>query len=442
MYFSDVKKVTVIGAGLAGSEAALQIASRGISVDLYEMRPGKTTPAHKTDRFAELVCSNSLKSLQLEAAHGLLKEELRLLGSYLLRIAEESSVKAGQSLAVDREVFSTKVTAEIEKNPNIRVVRKEAEVMPDENQFTVLAAGPLISSSLSNDLMGLVGEKHLSFFDAVAPIVSSSSLDMNKILAGSRYGKGDPDFLNCFMNKEQYLEFHQALTGAEEHPLEDFEDPRYFESCLPVEVLAKRGPRTLVFGTLRPVGFTNPETGRRPYAVVQLRNEDSGGKMMNLVGFQTRLKIKEQERVFRMIPGLENAEFLRYGKMHRNTFVCAPRVLDPYLRIKKRPNIISAGQITGSEGYTEAIATGLLAGMNAVKMVKGLSPEVPPEQTAVGALVRHLIEAEPKNFQPMNFNFGLMPELAERIKAKKERRRAYAERALEAMKKFIMDNGQ
>lgn len=427
-----MNEITIIGAGLAGSEAALQAAGRGCKVILYEMRPLTMTPAHKTGLMAELVCSNSLKSKPTHTPHGLLKEELRILGSHLLAITEKHAVPAGETLAVDRDAFAAAVTQEIEKHNNIEVQRTELQELPKDG-ITVLSAGPLISPALSQSLGKLIGQSHLFFFDAVAPVVEAVSLDMNKIFAASRYDRGAPDYLNCPMTKDEYMIFLNALVAAEQHSLKDFEAGHFFEGCLPVEEIARRGIKSLAFGPMKPVGLVNPADGRRPYAVVQLRREDIDGQMYNLVGFQTRLTESEQQRVFRTIPGLENAVFYRYGKMHRNTFLCAPAVLDAYFRLKNAPTIFVAGQLSGSEGYTEAIATGLIAGLNAARSANGKPPVIPPPDTAIGSLFSHLAAASPDNFQPMNFNFGLLPELPNKIKDKKEKRLALAQRALNSM---------
>lgn len=427
--------IKVIGAGLAGAEAAWQIARKGIEVELYEMRPERMTPAHHTDRFAELVCSNSLKGAGLDNAAGLLKEEMRRLDSLLMRVADQHSVPAGGALAVDREKFSREVTETLENHPLIRIQREEVKVLP-QSEIAVIATGPLTSDELALQIQKVTGEDALSFYDAAAPIVTLESIDMDKAFWASRYDKGDPDYLNCPMTEEEYKTFYQELLQAEAAEVKGFEKGKVFEGCMPVEVMAARGEQTLTFGPLKPVGLIDARTGKRSFAVVQLRKENREGTLFNLVGFQTHLKWGEQQRVFRLIPGLENAEFVRYGVMHRNTFLNAPKVLHADFSLKKSPNLFFAGQITGVEGYVESIASGLVAGINAVRSLNGLPLLVFPEETALGALARHLEGSPSVNFQPMNMNFGLLPPLEVRIKAKREKNQRIAERALARLEEF------
>ena len=430
--------VTVIGGGLAGSEAAWQIARQGIAVRLHEMRPAVMTPAHTTDRLGELVCSNSLKSDQPETAPWLLKEELRRLGSLLMRVADETRVPAGNALAVDREKFSQHLTDIISNTPNITVIREEAGALPN-NGTTVIASGPLTSDALSASIADFAGAENLYFYDAISPIVTASSLDHSKLSTASRYDKGGQDYLNAFLSKEEYLSFHAALVHAESVPLRNFETPRFFEGCLPLEELARRGIDTLRFGPMKPVGLTDTRTGRWAYAALQMRLENNMADSYNLVGFQNHMKCPEQRRVFRMIPGLENAEFIRFGQMHRNSYINAPDLLDATLQAKARPQLFFAGQICGCEGYIEAIATGLLAGLNAARLVAGLSTVTPPPGTALGSLVRYLASAQ-ENFQPANITFGLLtgtpPEVLA-IRDKKERRRTQTGLALEVLQPWI-----
>lgn len=433
-------EVTVVGGGLAGSEAAWQLAERGHSVRLCEMRPVRQTPAHHTDRFAELVCSNTFKSTETSNAHGLLKAEMRLLGSMILECADEARVQAGSALAVDRDVFSAAVTRRIESHSNIEIVRDEITRVEGP---CVIATGPLTSDALAEAIRARLGTGALAFYDAIAPIVSRESIDESIAFAASRYDREtmegateDGAYLNCPMSREEYEAFIAALTSADQFHGHEFDEVPYFEGCMPVEVAAKRGADTLRFGPLKPVGLTDPRTGRRPWAVVQLRREDKNGNMWNVVGFQTRLRIPEQQRVLRMIPGLENAEFLRYGSIHRNSYLNSPAALTPHLSARDDETLLFAGQLTGVEGYTESSATGLVAGINLSRMLSGASPEVPPADTMLGALYRYLREADPKHFQPMNANFGLLDELPEKIRDKKKKREMFAERALEAMKQW------
>ncbi|MBC9783403.1 methylenetetrahydrofolate--tRNA-(uracil(54)-C(5))-methyltransferase (FADH(2)-oxidizing) TrmFO [Heliobacterium chlorum] len=429
-------KVTIVGAGLAGSEAAWQLARQGIPVRLMEMRPATMTPAHKTGDFAELVCSNSLRGAALENAVGLLKEEMRRIGSLIIEMADLHSVPAGGALAVDRHAFAEAITERLTQHPLIEIEQKEVQQIPEERPL-IIASGPLTSPALSQSIQGLTGEDYFYFYDAAAPIVASESVDMSVAFWASRYDKGDADYLNCPMNEEEYDRFYQALIEAEVHPLKEFEKEIYFEGCMPVEVMAKRGRETLLFGPLKPVGLTDPRTGRRPFAVVQLRKENRQGTMYNLVGFQTHLKWPDQKRVFSLIPGLEQAEFVRYGVMHRNTFINSPTLLHPTYQLRKDPNIFFAGQITGVEGYVESAASGLAAGLNAARLVKGKEPVVFPPDTAMGALPAYITTAEAKHFQPMNVNYGLFPPLEERIKGKRPRQQAHAQRALRRLDDFL-----
>lgn len=431
----DLPFVTVVGAGLAGSEAAWQIARRGVRVRLVEMRPEKSTPAHRTASFAELVCSNSLGADAVTSPGGILKAELEALGSLILASARDSRVPAGRALAVDRDSFSSIVTRALEDNPLVTIDRREELSIPAGP--AIIATGPLTSGSMAVALSELVGEEFLSFFDAVSPVVTAGSIDMSRAFRGSRYGSGD-DYINCPMCREEYEAFQEALASAERAPRHEFEkDDRFFEGCLPVEVIASRGLETLRFGPLRPVGLEDPETGERPWAVVQLRQENTPGTLFNLVGFQTNLKWPEQERVFRMIPALRNAEIVRFGVMHRNIYVNAPRVLDPFLRVIGRKAVFLAGQITGVEGYIESTAMGAAAALNAVAAVKDLPFPQWPKETAVGSLLEHLRDTQPRSFQPMNANLGIFPPLGERVKKKSERCEAYARRSAGAMAHFL-----
>ena len=428
--------ITVIGAGLAGSEAAWQLAERGVKVDLYEMRPTKYTPAHHTDRFAELVCSNSLRGAGLENAVGLLKEEMRRLGSLIMSAADHNAVPAGSALAVDRELFSSEVTKRLEDHSNIVIHREEVKRVPQNDGITIIASGPLTSDDLAEDILRLTGEERLAFYDAAAPIVTLESIDLSKAFWASRYDKGEADYLNCPMTREEYEVFHEALVQAEGAEVLGFEEGNVFEGCLPVEVMAQRGPQTLTFGPLKPVGLLDSRTGRKSYAVVQLRKENQAGTLFNLVGFQTHLKWGEQKRVFSLIPGLEKAEFVRYGVMHRNTFLNAPKVLYADFSLKLQPAIFFAGQITGVEGYVESAASGLLAGLNAWRRLSQMKPLVFPAVTTLGGLARHLEGSPSVNFQPMNINFGLLPPLTERIRDKREKNARISERALETLNEF------
>ncbi len=422
--------VTVIGAGLAGSECAWQLAQRGIKVTLREMKPEKRTPAHTTDHFAELCCSNSLRSDQLENAVGLLKEELRRLGSLILQCAGETRVEAGGALAVDRHGFAALVTERIRTHPNITVVEGEVTDIPEGE--VVVASGPLTSDALADRLQALLGaDSALHFYDAAAPLVSAGSVDLDLAWFGSRYDKGTADYINCPMNEEEYTAFWQALTTAQEAEVHGFEDQKVFEGCMPVEVMARRGRDTLCYGPLKPRGLRDPRTGREPYAVVQLRRDNADGTVYNLVGFQTHLRFPEQKRVFSMIPALHSAEFLRYGVMHRNTFLDAPRLLDRYYRLKSQPRISFAGQMTGVEGYVESAASGFLVGVETARRLRGLPPVDFPRETAVGALGLYISNQSVTAFQPMNINFGIMPPLDHRVKGKRNKNAELSARSLE-----------
>lgn len=435
-----MKKVIIVGAGMAGSEAAWQVAQRGIKVDLYEMRPEKSTPAHKTEKFAELVCSNSLRGAGLENAVGLLKEEMRQLNSIIMESADINRVPAGGALAVDREGFSQYITDKVKNHPNVTVINKEIETIPQEDDaITIIASGPLTSEVLAKSIGELTGQDYFYFYDAAAPLISKESIDMSKAYRASRYGKGTADYINCPMDKEEYEKFWQELTTAELAPIKEFEKAKFFEGCMPVEEMARRGIDTLLYGPLKPVGLEDPKTGKRPYAVVQLRQDNAADSLYNIVGFQTHLKWPEQKRVFGLIPGLENAEFVRYGVMHRNTFINSPELLRPTLQYKDRDDLLFAGQMTGVEGYIESAASGLVVGVNAAYLAKGENPVIFPEQTAHGSMCKYITSAVAKHFQPMNANFGLMPPLEERIRDKKLKKQKIAERALEFLAKFKID---
>lgn len=429
-------ELQVIGAGLAGCEAAWQAAEKGIKVRLYEMKPGKFSPAHKDKHFAELVCSNSLRADGIYNAVGLLKEEMRRLNSLIMLCADATKVPAGGALAVDREGFSKLVTEKITSHPNITVEEKEVTQIP-EDAWVIVAAGPLVSDRLAEEIQRLTGDDYLHFFDAAAPIVNYESIDMTKAFKAARYGKGGDDYINCPMSREEYLAFYQALITAEGAPVhEGVEDPKVFEGCMPIEIMAKRGEDTMRFGPLKPVGLTNPHDESRPYAVVQLRQDNAAGSMYNIVGFQTHLKFPEQKRVFSMIPGLEHAEFMRYGVMHRNTYLNAPKLLNSDYSMKKYPKITFAGQITGVEGYVESAASGLLAGLTvAAKMHE---KEVPSfsSKTAIGALGAYIANESITNFQPMNVNYGIMTPLEQRIRDKREKATAVAARSLEEIESY------
>jgi methylenetetrahydrofolate--tRNA-(uracil-5-)-methyltransferase len=425
---------TVVGGGLAGSEAAWALAERGIRVTLYEMRPAVPTPAHRTDRLAELVCSNSFKSTELTNAHGLLKAELRALGSLLLPCADLARVPGGTALAVDREIFSEAVHARVTSHPDITVRREEIAELPSPG---VVATGPLTSARLTDAMVARLGSSALAFFDAIAPVVSDDSLDHERLYALSRYGKGEgDDYLNAPLDRPAYDRFLDALLEADQHQGHDFDQVPYFEGCLPVEEMARRGRETLRFGPMKPVGLPDPRTGREPHAVVQLRREDRAGQMWNLVGFQTRLRIPEQQRVFRMIPGLEQVEYLRFGSIHRNSYLNSPASLGPGLTARDDDRLFFAGQITGVEGYTESLGTGLLAGINLARRLEGRPVAVPPPTTMLGGLYRYLAEADPKHFQPMNANFGLVEPLPGKVK-KDRKKELLVERAQVELDRFL-----
>jgi methylenetetrahydrofolate--tRNA-(uracil-5-)-methyltransferase len=433
--------LVIIGGGLAGSEAAWQAASRGLRVLLYEMRPAHGTPAHQTSWLAELVCSNSLKSASLETAPGLLKEELRRLGSLVLRTADASRIPAGSALAVDRELFARSISGAILGHPSITVVREEVRDIPRERP-TIVATGPLTSEALAEQVRQWSGERDLYFHDAISPIVDAQTIDYSKAFFASRYGEGEAgDYLNCPLTKEEYLRFHEALTHAAVVPFHAFEEPRYFEACLPVEEIGSRGLDALAYGPMRPVGLGDGQGRREFYAVVQLRREDQMGSAFNMVGFQTKMTYPEQKRVFRLIPALEQAEFLRFGSLHRNTYINSPKLLWDTLQLRSRDDLLFAGQITGVEGYTESAATGLLAGLNAVRLSQHRDLLVPPPSTALGALVRYIAYSTARPFQPMNINFGLLPELPHRVRGKGERRRQMVQRALTAADHWRADVG-
>ncbi|HHV63498.1 MAG TPA: methylenetetrahydrofolate--tRNA-(uracil(54)-C(5))-methyltransferase (FADH(2)-oxidizing) TrmFO [Peptococcaceae bacterium] len=426
----------VIGAGLAGSEAAWQLAKRGIKVRLYEMRPLKFTPAHSTDKFAELVCSNSLRAAGLENAVGLLKEEMRRLDSLIMAVADQTAVPAGGALAVDRHLFSRLITQKLSNHPQVTVIREEVQEIP-KDKVVIVASGPLTSDALAADIQRLTGEEALSFFDAAAPIVELESVDMTKAFWASRYNRGEADYLNCPLTKEEYEIFYEALINAETAEIKGFEKDLVFEGCMPIEVMAKRGFMTMAFGPLKPVGLVDPKTSKTPFAVVQLRKENLQGTLLNMVGFQTNLKWGEQRRVFRLIPGLEKAEFVRYGVMHRNSFLNAPKVLKADFSLHTMPNIFFAGQITGVEGYLESAASGLLAGLNVFRFLKGKETLVFPSTTALGGLARHLEGSPSIDFQPMNINFGLIAPLGFKVKGKREKNLQIAQRALRELEEYI-----
>ncbi len=423
-------KITVIGAGLAGCEAANTIASLGIKVDLIEMKPLKKSPAHRSDNFAELVCSNSLKASRIDSAAGLLKEEMRRLGSVCLEAADKASVAAGGALAVDRDIFSEYITEKIKQNPNINIVNKIVTELPLD-EIVVVATGPLTDGALAESIKKVCQSEHLSFFDAAAPVVEADSIDFSKAFIASRYDDNGGDYINCPMNKEEYTAFYNELIKAEGALVHGFDKPlKVYEGCMPVEVLAKRGEDSIRFGPLKPVGLRDPRTGHRPWAVVQLRKENSKGTMYNMVGFQTNLKFGEQKRVFSMIPGLENAEFVRYGVMHRNTFIDSPRLLNKNLSLKVNENLFFAGQLSGVEGYMESAASGIVAGINAVKKLKGEEPLILPEFSMIGALLNYICDETVVDFQPMGANFGVLPPLSEHIRDKRERYAALSKRSL------------
>ncbi|EOH88617.1 FADH(2)-oxidizing methylenetetrahydrofolate--tRNA-(uracil(54)-C(5))-methyltransferase TrmFO [Enterococcus pallens] len=426
-----VKTVNVIGAGLAGSEAAWQLAQAGVPVDLYEMRPVQSTPAHQTDKFAELVCSNSLRGNSLTNAVGVLKEEMRRLNSVIIHSADETAVPAGGALAVDREGFSALITEKVKGHPLVTVHNEEITKLPEG--ITIVATGPLTSEALAEEIASFNGSHGFYFYDAAAPIIDGTTIDREKVYLKSRYDKGEAAYLNCAMNEEEFMAFYEALISAEVAELKTFEKEKFFEGCMPIEVMAKRGIKTMLFGPMKPVGLEDPKTGKRPYAVIQLRQDNAAASMYNMVGFQTHLKWGEQKRVFRLIPGLENAEFLRYGVMHRNSFMNSPELLRPTYQSRNREDLFFAGQMTGVEGYVESAGSGLVAGMNAALLAKGEPLLEFPQETALGAMAYYITHAEGKHFQPMNANFGLFPSLPERIRDKKLRYETLAQRALDAL---------
>jgi len=432
--------VVIIGGGLAGSEAAWQAANRGAKVTLYEMRPKEMTPAHKTGGLAELVCSNSLGSVDLQNAPGILKEEMRRLNSLIMRAADQSRVPAGSALAVDREQFSFRITQALESHSHIRILREEIPDIPTDC-LCVVATGPLTSDKLSQAIARLTQTKHLYFYDAISPIVDADSVDMDIVFRASRYDKGGDDYLNCPMDETTYNNFYEALLAAEKVQPKDFEKTPYFEGCIPIEVMAERGRQTMQFGPLKPVGLEDPKTGTKPYAVVQLRTENAHRSCYNLVGFQTKLTYGEQKRVFRMIPGLEQAEFLRYGSLHRNTFINAPQLLRNTLQFKERETLFFAGQLVGVEGYTDSAAMGGLAGINAARGLAGIPLVTPPSTTAHGCLVSHVTVTDPRYFQPMNINYGLFPPLVTPVRDKEQKRRLFGQRALEDLSTWIKQFG-
>jgi methylenetetrahydrofolate--tRNA-(uracil-5-)-methyltransferase len=433
------QKVTVIGAGLAGSEAAWQIASQGVPVTLYEMRPVRQTPAHHTNQFAELVCSNSLRANGLSNAVGVLKEEMRRLDSLILSSADRNAVPAGGALAVDRDGFSGEVTSRLREHPLIEVLNEEVTEIPQDG-ITVIATGPLTAPDLSKQIQGLLGEEYFYFYDAAAPIIEKDSIDMSKVYLASRYDKGEAAYLNCPMTEEEFEIFYEALVNAETAELKEFEKEIYFEGCMPIEIMMRRGKQTALFGPMKPVGLMNPHTGKLPHAVIQLRQDNAAGTLYNMVGFQTHLKWGEQKRVFQLIPGLENAEFVRYGVMHRNTFINSPKLLKPTYQTQTRDSLFFAGQMTGVEGYVESAASGLIAGMNAGRLARGLEPLVLPDHTTLGSMAQYITTADFKHFQPMNANFGLFPPLETRIRNKKDKNEAIANRALDAIDAFKLQH--
>lgn len=432
--------IVIIGGGLAGSEAAWQAANSGARVTMYEMRPKEETAAHKTDHLAEIVCSNSLGSDDPLSAPGMLKEEMRRLNSLIIRIADEVRIPAGTALAVDREQFARKVTEALTEHPNIKILREEIQEIP-EDALCIIATGPLTSPKLSEAIIQLTQSKNLFFFDAISPIVDADSLNTDRTFRASRYEKGTADYVNCPMDEMTYNSFYDALSQADRVQPKSFENVPYFEGCLPIEVMADRGRQTLLFGPLKPVGLIDPKTGQRPYAVLQLRPENLHGSCYNLVGFQTKLTYPEQRRVFRMIPGLENAEFLRCGSIHRNTFINAPILLQGTLQLKKQPRIFFAGQLVGVEGYVEAAASGGLAGINAARILAGLYPVTPPPSTAHGALLHYITTCEPKYFQPINSNFGLYPPLGMPVRDKQKKRQLIQERATTHFNAWMTQSG-
>ncbi len=429
------ERVTVIGGGLAGSEATWQLAKRGIEVDLYEMRPVKMTPAHETGNLSELVCTNSMRSNQLSNAVGLLKEEMRQLDSLIMRVADETAVPAGGALAVDRDSFSKKITQIINELPNVHVHNEEIKDIPKDG-INIIATGPLTSDLLATKIKEFCGSESLHFFDAAAPIITAESIDYNIVYKKSRYDKGEAAYLNCPMDKEQFVNFYNNLITAETAELHEFEKNNVFEGCMPIEVMAKRGEKTMLFGPLKPVGLEDPKTGKLPYAVVQLRQDNASASMYNIVGFQTHLKFGEQKRVFSLIPGLANAVFVRYGKMHRNTYISSPEVLNSTYETKLCENLFFAGQMTGVEGYVESAGSGLVAGINASLRAIGESPIVFPKNTAIGSMANYITSTSAKNFQPMNASYSLMPQLEKKIRNKQERHLMQSKIALDELNEF------
>jgi methylenetetrahydrofolate--tRNA-(uracil-5-)-methyltransferase len=428
-------RVTIVGGGLAGSEAAWQLARRGVGVDLYEMRPVVPTPVHQTGNLAELVCSNSLRGNSLDQAAGLLKEEMRRMDSLVMRVADEVKVPAGSALAVDRELFAQRMTEAVGSLRDVQIHRAEVPRIPDA-PVTIVATGPLTSEALAREIAAFVGQTHLYFYDAVSPVLEADSIDMARVFRASRYGKGGDDYLNCPLTEDEYRVFYQALTTAECAVMQAFENEFFFEGCLPVEVIASRGPGTLLFGPMKPVGLVDPRTGIRPHGVVQLRQDNLAASHFSMVGFQTHLKWGEQKRVFRLIPGLENAEFVRFGMIHRNTYVNAPAVLEPTFETRRRPGLFFAGQMSGVEGYVESAASGILAGIGAAARVRGEDPVPFPEETALGALGRYIARSDPRHYQPTNIAFGLLPELPRRVADKARKRLALSQRALDSLERF------
>ncbi len=440
LQYITMKNITIIGAGLAGSEAAWQAVQRGCKVTLYDMKPHNYSPAHSSPGLAELVCSNSFRSNDVTSAVGLLKEEMRKCNSLIMKTAFECEVPAGKALAVNRDQFSAKITETLEQHPDITIVREEITEFPDDpDTIVILATGPLTSPKLTEALIKLTGRDRLAFYDAIAPIVNADSLDMDIIYRKSRYDDGPGDYLNCPMDEEQYTTFITELANAQYVPLKDFENPKYFEGCLPIEIIRSRGDETLRFGPMKPVGLPDPRTGNDPHAVVQLRMENREGTTYNMVGFQTKLTYGEQKRIFRMIPGMENAEFERFGSIHRNTFICAPEILTPGLEFTSRPNMLLAGQLSGVEGYVESAAMGLLAGINAARKALEQETPAPPPTTALGALINHLTMSEAKNFQPSNVNFGLFPAWKKKV-PKRFRGQMRAETGLADLENWMKEN--
>lgn len=432
--------ITVIGAGLAGSEAAWQIAKRGHKVNLYEMRPVRKTDAHKTENFAELVCSNSLRGASLANAVGLLKEEMRRLDSVIITSADRTAVPAGGALAVDRDTFSESVTERVMNHPNINVIREEITEIPQDG-IVIIASGPLTSPALSEAIANETGEEYLYFYDAAAPIIAKDSINFDKVYVASRYDKGEAAYINCPMTEEEFYAFYEALITAEVVQLKDFEKEVFFEGCMPIEVMAKRGAQTMLFGPMKPVGLPDPRTGKTPFAVVQLRQDNAAATLYNMVGFQTHLKWGDQTRVFRMIPGLENAEIVRFGVMHRNTYINSPNFLRPTYQAKTRDTLLFAGQVTGVEGYVESAAAGLIAGINAARLLEGKEPLVFPPNTAIGSLAHYITHTSGANFQPMNATFGLLPPLEKKIRNKQEKNEMISARALDSLASFVSEQG-